>query len=380
MTTSPAGESIYVVYAPYLPLAQRATVGDWELIPRADLEDDDAEDPDVATLARGFADLHELPRGVRVRVGAFARLGGGHVGDDPYEVGLITGLRRALVVAVLDGNESPLLSEDERDLNAGHSAMTSDNAIVVANGITRAGGWTGTITGGRVRRLDLGLLVLPDDRLPSPPKIAPPGDLRVPFMAPRLDLEYAHAAWESIWRETDDARRLGRGIDWLDLTWRNASGLTDDLRVPAVRAGFEVPLDANETKVLRQRLSDLLDPPDAPTLTRHWRNPKTGKIGSAEMTDLGWWFTRFSFLRNDLMHGRIPTDEAWLFDGKHHVDLGEWWLRQAIKETVARDGHEDIREDPIWREALRSAAKFFREHADTDAVETDDDTEVADAG
>jgi hypothetical protein len=72
------------------------------------------------------------------------------------------------------------------------------------------------------------------------------------------------------------------------------------------------------------------------------------------MTDLAWWFTRFSFLRNQLMHGDAPTREAWSFDGSHQVGLSEWWLRQAVKETVALDGHGDIRDDPIWRDAFRS--------------------------
>jgi hypothetical protein len=364
------GQTIYVVYTPYLPLTDRTTVGDWELIPRAAFQDEDAIDPHVATLARGFADLHELPGSGHGRVGAFARRRAGKVGDDPEDLAPIIDLRRALVVAVLDGNESPLLPEEEQNPNAGHNAMTSDNAIVVANGISRDGGWTATITGGRIRTLHGGLSVLPDHRLPSSPKIAPPGDIHLPPMPPKLDVEYADAAWESIGRGTDDARRLARAIDWLDLAWRNASGLTDDLRVPALRAGFEVLLDSDETPDLRGRLSDLLDAQDAPTLTRHWRNPKTGKIGADEMTDLGWWFTRFSFLRNDLMHGRIPSEQAWIFDGRRHVDLGEWWLRQAIKETIAREGHGDVREDPVWRDALRSAAKFLREHADTNSVET----------
>jgi hypothetical protein len=31
-------------------------------------------------------------------------------------------------------------------------------------------------------------------------------------------------------------------------------------------------------------------------------------------------------------------------DNVRHIDLGEWYLRQAIKHTVANDGHTDILE------------------------------------
>jgi hypothetical protein len=307
-------------------------------------------------LARGLADLYERPTRTGDGVGAFARLDARGVGDDPGDAGLITDLHRSLVVAVLDGNESPLLPEEEQDPNAGHRAMTSDNAIVAANGVKRDGGWTVAISGGRVQRLEGGLSALADDRRPTRAKIAAPSDLRIPVMPKPLDDEYAHSAWDSIRRGTDAARRLGRAIDWLDLAWRNASGITDELRIPALRAGYEVLLDSGDTPELRDRLSKLLDGDDAPAQLRTWTTLR-GTQRNEQMTDLAWWFMQFSFLRNELMHGSAPAAEAWVFDGAYQVDLSEWWLRQAVKETIASDGHEDIRDDPIWREAFRSLRK-----------------------
>lgn len=76
--------------------------------------------------------------------------------------------------------------------------------------------------------------------------------------------------------------------------------------------------------------------------------------------DVAWWFKRFSFLRNDLMHGRSPDREAWVHDGVVHTDLGEWYLRQAVKHTVANDGHDDIRDELLWREALRATREWWR--------------------
>jgi hypothetical protein len=233
-----APETIYVVYLPYLPLVRRATVGDWELIPRTHLGDSDCLDARTMELAQGLADLYVLPKNAGTRAGVFARARTERIGDDPSDPERLRDLQRACVVTVLEVNESPLLPEHERDPNIGHYALTSDNAAVVAHGIGHKGGYTGTVTGSRVRSLSLGVPVVDDPNDPTAPRqtIPPPGDVRIPtFKPPALDIEYANATWESIGRGDDDARRLGRAIDWLNLAWLNASGLTDDLRVPALR-------------------------------------------------------------------------------------------------------------------------------------------------
>lgn len=43
----------------------------------------------------------------------------------------------------------------------------------------------------------------------------------------------------------------------------------------------------------------------------------------------------------------------------HHNDLAEWWLREAIKELVARDGHPDVRLDAWEREITRAYCEAF---------------------
>lgn len=42
-----------VMLMPYLPLGERASVGDWELIPRAALQHNDCLDERTEELARG---------------------------------------------------------------------------------------------------------------------------------------------------------------------------------------------------------------------------------------------------------------------------------------------------------------------------------------
>jgi hypothetical protein len=136
-------ETIYVVCLPYLPLVERMTVGDWEAIPQSGLREDDCRDARTMQLALGLADLYGLPEQAPSPVGAFGRPRRGHVDDDPEDRQRLHDLQRAVVVAVLDANESPLLPDHERDPNFGHYAMTSDNATGVAHGIKREGGYTG---------------------------------------------------------------------------------------------------------------------------------------------------------------------------------------------------------------------------------------------
>jgi Cu/Zn superoxide dismutase len=67
------------------------------------------------------------------------------------------------------------------------------------------------------------------------------------------------------------------------------------------------------------------------------------------MSDLEWWFLRFSFLRNKLMHGEEPADEDYKHEGERHLWLGEARLRQAAKRTVAKAGHRNVLQDPPER-------------------------------
>ena len=120
------------------------------------------------------------------------------------------------------------------------------------------------------------------------------------------------------------------------------------LRIPALRAGFEVLLDADMTKNLATRLSRLLGDESVP-VERSWRERPDADVSTAEMTDVAWWFKQFSLLRNDLMHGRVPGEDRWFDDhGTWQTDLGEWYLRQAIKHAIADNGHPELLTDLIW--------------------------------
>jgi hypothetical protein len=122
----------YVTYLPYLPLREWVKVGEWELIPRGELLDADALDARALELALGLADLYELPLGAGREVGAFGRREGGRVGDDPQVRTHMTNLQRSLV--------APVVEVTRRSEQGGRTivspTMTSDNAIVITQGLT----------------------------------------------------------------------------------------------------------------------------------------------------------------------------------------------------------------------------------------------------
>jgi hypothetical protein len=365
--TAPA--TVYIVYLPYLPSGSaRARVGEWEIMPRSLLAEQDCVDARTMELAQGLADMYELPERLWQPVGAFARPVDGRVGDGPPEPPLTQDLARSMTVAILDLNQSPLIAEADRDPNFGHNAMTSDNATVVAHGIDHAHGYTSSVSGSRVGSAELGLSVVPDPNYPGLPRATfrAPADLRIPPRQTNLEYEYAAATWESLRRGDDAARRLGRAIDWLSLVGVNATALTDDLRIPAVRTGFEVLLDVGEDFLeFASALATLIED-ESPAVRRTWPSRRSGNEVSVNLTNVGWWAVQFSFLRNTVMQGGLPDADDWQHDGAGHIDLGEWYLRQAIKYTVAADGHERVREDLRFRRLLEAARTFWRENRDPD--------------
>src|SRR5262249_16944783 len=146
-------------------------------------------------------------------------------------------------------------------------------------------------------------------------------------------------------------RRLGRTIDWLELAWRNADAIAQDLRIAALHSGFELLLDAPaDTVSAAETLSALLDSPDAQRHVRPaWRSRKDKPI-ELPITDLGWWYVQFAQLRNAILHGDDLAATDYLDDqGRPHKWVAEETLRRAITETLARAGWPDLRIDRALR-------------------------------
>lgn len=355
-----------VVYLPYLPLTGRTVVGDWVLIPRSELQIADCLDERAEELARGLSQMYVLPRGAKTSAGVFARPTNGRIGDEARDMQRFADLRRACVTAVLDPNPDPTLPDEQKDWNAGHWMLSTENATVFGHGINRDG-YTGTNIGSRFPSLHIGVSVLdqPDKLNGQRGEVLPPADLRIPtWAAKHFDAEFATAVWESIRRGGDSARRLGRAIDWLALATLNTTSMTNDVRVPALRAGLEVLLDEDDFLELADRLAQLVKD-DSQPVERSWHNLK-GNAVKKELSDVAWWCVAFSFLRNALMHGNPVAAEDWFHgkDGVPHVELGDWYLRQAIKHTVAADGHASVLETPLYRAVLAAVVAHNKAESD----------------
>ena len=331
-----------VLLFPYLPVTDRVELGPFELIPRRLFEDGDAQHPWVAEAVRGLFELYKV-RTASTGHGVVIRPQDGRVGD-AIEREVMTPLRRILVAAVLDGN--PQVTEPERQ--QGHSVATSDNALLYGHRLDPAG-WVAVQYGLMVETTVGGLQIGTEHG-----EIHAPAELHLPLTGGFVDRDYLAALWPVVTAGTDDARRVGRAIDWLDLSWRTTTSITEEMRIMTLKAGFEILFDSEDVVVLRERLSALLDEPEAPHQTRTWTN-RAGNERSAEMTDLEWWFTQFTFLRNAIAHGDEIADADFDHGGKRHIWVAEARLRQAIKRTVAGQAAEpDILVDPLERAARRA--------------------------
>jgi hypothetical protein len=244
---------------------------------------------------------------------------------------------------MLDMNPTVFTPEDERTGNEASASTTSDNALAWGHAINEDG-WVAAEYGFMVPTLSGGYNVHDEVSI----RFRPPPDLHRPIFARDFDDEYAAALHRKITDGTDEGRRLGRAVDWLDVAWSNASSMNMDVRVFAIRAGFEVLFDSDNTFVVRDRLSALLDDPGASRSRREWTN-RQGNPQAAELTDLAWWFQQFAFLRNAIAHGADVQPDRYTWEGVSHLLHAELRLREAVREIVVRDGNDDLRLSPRRR-------------------------------
>lgn len=336
---------VNVMVLPYLPLREAVTVGGWRLIPAQRPDAEVFVDEDTRVKARGLLRLYGAGAGARI-AGAFAAPPGGQVGDE-VPVDQMTTLRRAIVVGLLEGNPAPpALAQDPQDIdpNGGFTSATSDNAAIWGHSIDDSG-CTAVEYGSMVTTLSGGHNVLDVDSV----AITSPAELPTPFLYRRFDGFYSDAVFAVLAAGDDRSRQLGRAIDWLDLAWRNSPSITPEVRVVLLRTGFEVLFGTDKTYVLRDELSALLDDDDVARQERTWTT-LADKAQTEDMTDLGWWFMQFAFLRNAIMHGDDVAATMVEHEGRSHIWLGEARLREAIKALVARSGHPTVLLDRHARE------------------------------
>lgn len=335
---------------PYLPLAERMSVGPWTLIPRAALVDDDALSPAAAEQARGIAALYRLPSDGR-GYGAFIRSAEAAVGAEVDQVGLGR-LYQAVVTALLDRNASRA-DPREDDYNAGHATCTVENARVHGHGVDDEG-YTAFSYGVMVQKLVGGYRVGRDTD-----KIEPPHELSLPIMRGRVQLDaiYANAVYAVLADLDEHSPDIPGAIRFLEVAWVNSLSVKVEARILALRAGFDVLFGGADTKKIRNRLSRLLDAADAARTHRTW--VEHGNEREGNLTELQWWFQSFALLRNKIAHGGELDAAAYDFDdGVNHLWHAELNLRRAIKKLVANAGHEAVLLSPMERITQRFAAEL----------------------
>jgi hypothetical protein len=335
-----------VLLAPYLPLDEEVTLGPWILVPFDDLAYRHTRDRSIFNEIRRLRTAYQLPTD-GMPYGAVFLPHGGRLGDD-FSRDEVRPLHRAVVAALIDGN--PTLLESDGDPNAGDRMVTSENGLIYGHPIHGGGSYV-ISTGAMSRQLSL-RYAEPGRRVP---KIAPPSELMTPLFG-RFDYEYASALHGLLTKGDTQARRLDRAIEWLALAWNNSALISEDARVLAFRAAFEVLLGGgSSTTQNRGLLSRLLDAPDAPRTPRSWpRGPRQ----PVPLTPLEWWFQCFALLRNKVAHGDVIEESDWLFeDSKRHVWHADGVLRRSIKRMVVQSVDDSSLELPMVDRAFRRAAE-----------------------
>jgi len=245
-----------------------------------------------------------------------------------------------VVAALLDRN--PALDRDRHDSNLGHTVATSDNAALYGHRIDPEG-YVAVDYGAIVTALTGGI------RIGEPTHaIHPPSELALPLLGPQPDESYADALFKCLTHNTEAARRLGTAIDWLDLAWRNTTSTSFETRVVLLKFGFEVLLDAGDKWMhQRQALSALLPDTGRRRRRRVWTHQ--GKQHAQTMSDLEWWFSNFTWLRNAIAHGERVSASDHRWGRTYHIWVAEARLRRAIKHTVAERGFEHVLLNPYQR-------------------------------
>jgi hypothetical protein len=343
-----------VLLAPYLRLPRgEMRIGTWVCSPSNALQRSDAASDLAFDQARGLLELYHRSRRVPEGYGVFLRRDRRRVGDT-FTMRDIGVLRRVLLVALIDSNPSPVGGDDM--LNAGHGLWTSDNVEIVGHRIQPDGyvsanyGWlTQVLVGG----LQIGQ---------EHSEIAPPTEVPFPMLGRLLDALYCDALWDVLRRDTAEVRRLIGAIDWFDLAWRNTPSTTYSMRILLLKSAFEVLLDAgHRLESQRAALSALLDRPGARRRIRRFETLGRAPV-EAEMTDLEWWFSRLTFLRNAITHGEQPRPRD-LRHGRHwHLWIAEYRMRQAIKEVVARHGYPLVRVSGLDRALMQALQQLEAPH------------------
>jgi hypothetical protein len=337
-----------LLVAPYLP-AVTGEVGPWQLVAFSQLAESDslpAELRDaVLRLVQAYSVL-DSP----ATFGVVLHQSDGRIGA-AVDPAVVPTIGRALLAGAIANNPRMAVAEEEVPANAGHAVLTSENALVYGHPNLDPRSYaieTGRLT--RVRSLRAADLNEPL------PKIAPPTDLPTPMFG-RFDIEMANATYGVLAADSEQARRLDRGLGWYTVFFSNSEAIGVDVPVGAARSALEVMTGSGDSsREIVRAVGRLLDPPDTPRKTFTPEEAGFGN-GPIQLSPTEWWLARFCILRNELTHGDTVPNEHWVHEGHSHLDWAHDKLIDSLREIVAAESADDALRETISDRAFIRARK-----------------------
>lgn len=341
-----------ILFAPYLILTDGSEIGPWRFVRFSELEESQALPDNLRSSVLDLVAAYRVDDGLP-STGAMVHPASGQIGSS-FDRSEMERLQKAILVGVIANNPEMAASEDDQPSNAGHMAMTAENALLYGHPI---GGTRSYVvsTGAIVRQMSLRSAQEGEDL----PKVAPPVDLHLPFLS-SFDDDMARATFDVLGRGDVDARRLGRALDWYSLCFSNAVAISRDSRIIALRCAFEVLTGAgDETKKVVRAVEEMLKDDSTETVTYE---PWWAK-GPVSGTANGVWMTEFSELRNAIVHGDEIPAELWEYDGfgqefqaLDRLLLGlKSFLARAVEDESLRMAYGDRKLMQKWCETVAYA-------------------------
>lgn len=350
-----------ILFAPYLILPDGAEIGPWRFVRFSELDESEALPESLRSQVLDLIAAYGVDDGLP-SVGAMIYPTGGQIGSS-FDRSDMDQLQKAILVGVIANNPAMAASEEDQPNNAGHMAMTAENALLYGHPI---GGTRSYVvsTGAIVRQMSLRTAEEGEEL----PKVAPPVDLHLPLLS-SFDDDMAQAAFDVLGRGDVDSRRLGRALDWYVLCFSNAVAISRDARIMALRCAFEVLTGVgDETKKVVRAVEEMLKDDSTETVTYEPWWAKGPVPGTAD----GIWMTKFSELRNAIVHGKEVPAELWEYEGLGQefqaidrllVSLKSFLARVTEDESL-RMAYGDRKLMQKWRETVAYAENLNLDQPD----------------
>jgi hypothetical protein len=359
MVRPTAVEPVDVLIAPYLILPNDLNIGAWSYVRVGEVESSGVLPEELRSAVVDLVEAYRV-ESASGPIGAIVYPREGRIGS-PFHRSEMVRLRKAQLVGAISNNPRMAISDDDQEANAGHMAMTTENALLYGHPVDGHRSYV-VETGSLVR----GLSLRSAKEGEALPKVAAPTDLHTPLMA-SFDVEAAEATLGILGGNDVVSRRLDRALDWYELCFSNSVSVSQDARIVALRCAFEVLLGVgDETKKVVRATEALLRDETTEPLTYEPRWAKGQVPGTID----GLWMSRFSELRNKIAHGDEVPAELWQFEGFDQISLGHDRLLDAVKSFISNAVGDPLLRMPLGERGLLRAYIQARRDIQSDDVES----------